>query len=209
MAYFRNDTRKAIRMNAIAKTVTPQEDREAAEFFAGLKPTKFTRVVEADMVPETYVTRFRERYVKKGGKMEPLGERIIAVPEDAERVDARDPHSGFVAYVPKGSVKRGEALAKTGGNGKTVQCAICHGEGLRGLGEVPRLANLHPIYVARQLYDMKRGESNGKMAQLMKQVDLTGLFCTSRIERLSTERNRENAEEDIHAGADRGEVAAD
>jgi len=28
---------------------------------------------------------------------------------------------------------------KTGGSGKTIQCAICHGDELKGLGEVPEL----------------------------------------------------------------------
>jgi hypothetical protein len=39
--------------------------------------------------------------------------------------------------------------------------------------------------------------------------DLTGNFCTSRIERLSTERSRENAEDDVYAREDRREAAAD
>jgi glycosyltransferase involved in cell wall biosynthesis len=41
------------------------------------------------------------------------------------------------------------------------------------------------------------------------ETDLTGHFCTSRIERLSTRKGAENAKEDVHAGADRGEAAAD
>jgi len=39
--------------------------------------------------------------------------------------------------------------------------------------------------------------------------DLTGVFCTSRSERLSTRKEPENAKEDVHAGADRREAAAD
>ena len=54
--------------------------------------------------------------------------------------------------------------------GKTVKCALCHGDGLNGLGEVPRLAGLQPLYVARQLFDMRYGSSAGKMAALMKTV---------------------------------------
>jgi hypothetical protein len=61
--------------------------------------------------------------------------RIIEVPEDFERTELRDPSSGFVAYVPASSIKKGEALAKTGGNGKTIPCAACHGEGLKGMGD--------------------------------------------------------------------------
>jgi cytochrome c553 len=59
---------------------------------------------------------------------------------------------------------------KTGGTGKTVQCAICHGDGLKGLGEVPRLAGLQPVYIARQLICMQNGSSAGKEAALMKKV---------------------------------------
>lgn len=171
MAYFRSDARKdTARMNAIAKTITPEDDRQAAEYFSALKPQSWTKVMEAAMVPKTYVNRARERFVSPEGGMEPIGNRIITVPQDVEREEARDPHSGFIAYVPPGSLKKGEALVKTGGAGKTIQCEICHGEGLKGLGEVPRIAGLHPIYIARQLYNIKTGVSNGKAVALMKGV---------------------------------------
>ena len=45
--------------------------------------------------------------------------------------------SGFVAYVPVGSIKKGEVLVTAGGGGKTTPCAICHGADLKGLGPVP------------------------------------------------------------------------
>jgi len=94
----------------------------------------------------------------------------VGIPADPFRTEIRDPHSGFIAYVPPGSIARGEALVKSGPAGKTVQCAICHGEGLKGLGELPRLAGLQPLYVARQLFDMRHGSSAGKAAALMKAV---------------------------------------
>ena len=57
----------------------------------------------------------------EGGETEPIGDRIIEVPEDAERTETlRDPRSGFIAYVPVGSIKKGEALVTTGG-GKTTR----------------------------------------------------------------------------------------
>ena len=56
------------------------------------------------------------------------------------------------------------------GGGKTVACAICHGEGLKGLGEVPALANREPVYLARQLMDIKSGNRTGTWAVLMNQV---------------------------------------
>jgi cytochrome c553 len=84
------------------------------------------------------------------------------------RTTIRDPHSAFIAYVPPGSIARGKALVETGGSGKTIQCAICHGDGLTGLGEVPRIAGLQPVYIARQLITMQNGTSAGTAAALMK-----------------------------------------
>ena len=47
---------------------------------------------------------------------EPIGMRIVETPENPERTEMlRDPRSGFIAYAPVGSVKKGEALVKTGG----------------------------------------------------------------------------------------------
>jgi cytochrome c553 len=100
--------------------------------------------------------------------MEPIGNRIIPVPEDPQRARLRDPRSGFLAYVPVGSIAKGKGLVESGGSGKTVACSICHGDGMKGLGNVPRLAGLHPIYIARQLYLFKDGTRNGVDAQLMK-----------------------------------------
>jgi cytochrome c553 len=114
------------------------------------------------------------RFALPGGGTEPLGNRIVTVPQDPERIESRDPHLGFIAYVPFGSLKKGEALVKTGGSGKTIQCRICHGPDLKGLGEIPRIAGVHPIYIARQLYNFKSGANGGVQAVLMKQV-VTGL----------------------------------
>jgi len=103
--------------------------------------------------------------------MEPLGSRIIELPEDPERATSRDPHSGFVAYVPKGSIAKGEALAKTGGSGKTIACGICHGDNLKGIGDVPRIAGQHPAYLIRQLYYFQGEAYSGTTAgALMKKV---------------------------------------
>jgi cytochrome c553 len=61
-------------------------------------------------------------------------------------------------------------LASTGGGGKTIACGICHGQTLRGLGEVPAIASRHPNYIVRQLWNMQNGERTGTSAALMKQV---------------------------------------
>ena len=170
MEYFKSGARKdPARMNGIAKQVTDEEARQAAEYFASLKPVLWTKVVEADMVPKSRVMRTRMRLKAEDGGMEPLGNRIITLPLDDERIEERDPHTGFTAYVPKGSLKKGEALVKNT-NAKTIQCAICHGRDLHGIGDVPGIAGLHPIYIVRQLYNFRNGGANGGLDQLMKAV---------------------------------------
>src|SRR5262245_53471767 len=170
MIDFKNGTRKDYaRMNGISKDVSDQEAREAAEWFASLPRKKWSRVVEAAMVPKTFVGQGRMRFLDPKDKgMEPIGSRIITLPENQELARLRDPRSGFVSYVPPGSIAKGKALAETGGGNKTIACGICHGDGMKGLAQVPRIAGLHPIYVARQLHLFKDGGRAGADAALMK-----------------------------------------
>ena len=174
MMDFRSGARQdfAARMNPFAKAMTDEEIRQTSAWFASLPRRQFVRVVEAAMVPKTFVGQGRMRFVDPAakGEMEPIGTRIITLPEDQELARLRDPRSGFVAYVPPGSIERGKALAETGGNGKTMVCAACHGEGLKGQGDIPRLAGNHPIYLARQLYQFKDGTRNGANAGQMAQA---------------------------------------
>ena len=103
-----------------------------------------------------------------GNEKEPLGKRIIEVPESAEATETyRNPRSGFIAYAPPGSVKKGETLV-TGG--KTLPCGACHGADLKGLGPVPGIAGRSPSYLVRQMYDMQAGARNGLWTPLMKKV---------------------------------------
>jgi cytochrome c553 len=162
-------SQRAARMNGIAKGLSEEETRQAVQFFASLKPAVWYKVVEADSVPKTWVNGGRMRLPLPGGGTEPLGNRIMTLPQDPEKVESRDPHSGFIAYVPIGSIKKGQALAK-GGDGKTIACDTCHGEGLKGLGDIPRLANIHPIYIVRQLYNFKTGANSSSAAAIMKKV---------------------------------------
>ena len=172
MAYYKAGTRKDdARMGPLAKATSDEDARQAAEYFASLKPSVWVKVIETAMPPKTFIaTAGRHRQLHPDGGTEPIGRRILEIPEDPLLTELRDPHSGFIAYVPPGSIARGEALVKGGSSGKTVQCALCHGEGLKGLGEVPRLAGLQPLYLARQLFDMRYGSSAGKAAALMTRV---------------------------------------
>lgn len=176
IADFRNDARKSAEtrktntalMTAIAKAMTDEETKAAAEYFAAIPPARWIRVIEAAAVPKTRIAG--GMFVQLNGtETEPIGTRIIEVPEDRDRTDLRDPRSGFMAYVPQGSIKRGEALVTTGG-GHTVACGACHGADLKGLGPVPGIAGRSPSYQVRQLYDMKAGTRKGLWTDLMKAV---------------------------------------
>jgi len=173
MAEFKNGHRKGVRtgvMVAFANAIGDADARAAAEYFASLERHPWTKVVETDTVPQTHIGPGAMRFVNPGGGTEPIGNRIIVVPQDAARASSRDARSGFIDYVPTGSIKRGEALVTTGGDGKTVPCGICHGPTYKGLAEIPALAGSTAIYLVRQLNDMQTGARTGVGVELMKQV---------------------------------------
>lgn len=170
MADFKSGARKdRYWMNDFAQHVTDAEVRTAAEWFSALEPIDWVvDVIEGDTVPRTYIGDGRMRFVHPDGGTEPLGYKIIEVPENRELATARHPHSGFIAYAPVGSIERGKDLVTTGGNGKTVPCIACHGVDLMGLGDVPHIAGVSPVYAIRQLNDFKTGDRAGTLAALMK-----------------------------------------
>ena len=141
-----------------AKAATDEEIRTAAAYFASFPFTKWIRVVETSDVPKTRIAG--SMHVPAGDGTEPLGQRIIEMPEDLRRTELRDASSGFVAYVPEGSIAKGESLVRT--------CGTCHGSDLKGLGPVPPLAGRSPSYTVRQLFDMQHGVRRGPWSALMK-----------------------------------------
>jgi cytochrome c553 len=180
LADWKNGDRKfgAI-MIALAKAATDAEIKDAAGYFASVKPRQWIRVAEADTVPKSFIGPGNKRLVHPAGGTEPLGNRIIEVPENEEDVVYRDPRTGFVAYVPNGSIAKGEALVTTGG-GKTVACGTCHGPTLQGMtvqgktlqdmGDVPAITGRHPNYIVRQLWNIQNGDRTGPSAALMRPV---------------------------------------
>src|SRR5262245_41443976 len=114
------DPRKAntLEMENIAKTLTDQEIKEAAGYFSSIKVPQYVRVVETEKIPAMRVQG--EIYFATDGPEEPIGTRVIETPEDAAETRLRNPTSGFIAYAPPGSIKRGETLATTGGNARTT-----------------------------------------------------------------------------------------
>jgi len=178
MMDFRNGLRKSADpkkantniMIGFAKSMTDDEIKQAAEYFSSMKWTPWIKVMETKMVPKTRLAGGMYLTLE-GNEKEPLGQRIIETPENTEGTELlRDCRSGFIAYVPVGSIKKGEALVTTGGGGKTMQCGSCHGADLKGIGPVPGIAGRSPSYLVRQMYDMQQGTRNGMWTQLMKPV---------------------------------------
>jgi cytochrome c553 len=154
-------------MIAYAKAMTDEEIKQAAEYFGSMKWTPWIKAVETDRVPKTRLSVGMFLSLP-GNEKEPLGQRIIEMPADAEATETlRDPRSGFIAYVPFGSIQKGEELVTAGG-GKTVPCTVCHGADLKGIGPVPGIAGRSPSYLVRQLYDMQQNVRNGEWTSLMK-----------------------------------------
>jgi cytochrome c553 len=154
----------AQQMVDFAKAMTDAEMTEAAAYYAALPHTVPIRVVETDSVP-----RMRSQegmwLPHESGMKEPIGNRVIETPVNVDREQLRDPHAGFIAYVPKGAVARGRRLAAQLG------CATCHGDGLHGIDTIaPAIAGRSPSYLARQLYDFQQGTRHGEMAVQMQPV---------------------------------------
>src|SRR5262245_9532069 len=183
MMDFRNGARKTSDprkpntqlMAAFAKTMTEEEIVAAARYFTSIPVSPWIKVAESATVPKTKPQggMFLVLAGADAGE-EPIGERIIETPVSAHDTEfLRNPRSGFIAYVPPGSLKKGEALVMSGvtaAGAKVTACTVCHGPDLRGLGPVPTLAGRSPSYAVRQLYDMQRGTRNGTWTPLMTSV---------------------------------------
>ena len=163
-------------MIGIAQAISPDEARAAAEYYAAQSGAPRVRIVESDRAPplrlrgNLFVATSKER-------TEPLTDRIVEVLDGDEEQFNDNPHVGYMAYVPLGSIERGRALvaassagARTASQPGAPSCTTCHGADLHGLGPAPPLAGRSPSYLVRQLYDFKTGARAGSLAPLMKAV---------------------------------------
>jgi len=154
----------------LAKAMTEEEIQAAAEYLEAMPWTSWMNVIEADMIPEMHLEEGNMFITVGTEPTEPLGNRIVETPMDEHQANyLRNPRSAWNVYVPIGSLARGQELV-TNGAGRTIQCGICHGPDLMGLGNLPGIAGRSPSYMMRQLWDMKQGTRNGLQAQLMQPV---------------------------------------
>ena len=161
----------------LAKALTDEELKAAAEYFSAIRWTPWIRIVETDLVPKTRIVGNLFLPLEEA-RTEPIAGRIIETPENEEHAELyRSPRSGFVAYVPTGSVEKGKDLVTTGGArivgnafipGKSTPCITCHGLDLMGVAEVPPIAGRSPSYMVRQMWDMQQRTRHSEGAQLMK-----------------------------------------
>jgi cytochrome c553 len=183
MLDFRNGTRKTSDprkantglMTRFARMMTDDEIIAAAKYFTAIPAAPWITVVESETVPRTAPQNgMFLRLEGDGAGFEPIGERIVEMPENTRDTEfLRNPRSGFIAYVPPGSIRKGEALVMKGSmaSGAAVTtCTVCHGGDLRGLGPAPPLAGRSPSYIARQLYDMQHNNRNGAWTPLMTAI---------------------------------------
>lgn len=154
-------------MLAVAKAITADDAKAAATYFSSIKPRPIIRVVETDTAPKVHVTSWFLTALP-GSEREPIGQRIIELPDDPAQYFSRDSRSHFTAYVPVGSIEQGKELADS--KDTALQCGSCHGADLKGNESIPGIAGRSPTYLFRQLYDFKYGARSGPGAEIMKPI---------------------------------------
>lgn len=177
-AQFRSGERRINVGNARAQQIltvlksaySEEQVRAAAVYYSALAPRAWIQVREAKRVPASIVdpnSLMRTALTGRGSEL--LGSRIVELPESESGLRNRDAHSGFIAYVPEGSLARGKFLV-TRANEWGVACTACHGKTLNGLGGIPPLAGRPPTYLVRQLWNYQSGERRGGLSAPMQAI---------------------------------------
>ena len=162
------DWTPAALMRQTAHGVSDADLNAAAAYFAALPAAPRAKVVEAALIPKATAADFAYRF-DDAPPSEPIGPRIVEGPTDWSRFELRDPDTTYIAYVPPGSLAKGQALAKRG-DSQARPCVSCHGPGLTGTSVAPAIAGRSPTYLFRQLYAFKTDARNGTLAEPMKSV---------------------------------------
>lgn len=158
-------------MVQIAKSITSAEVEAAAEYFSKLPSMSFVKVTESATAPKTVTDR--GALVKApDGTMEPIGNRIIEVPDDSARAINHDPDVTYTVYVPPGVLAKGKELANDEAGTRTVACKECHGDDLKGDGDlVPWIAGRSPTYILRQLTNIRNKTRTGSSVPMQMVVE--------------------------------------
>ena len=156
----------ATMMDKEARNLSDADLYQAADYFSSLKFHMATRVVETSSIPRTHWDGF-VLVPNRNGAHESVGERIIELSNDQALNDLGDERTGFIAYVPLGSIARGAVIAANG-VGTAPACESCHGAALEGVGNIPPLAGRSPTYIARELILFQTGKRTNPGAAPMR-----------------------------------------
>lgn len=158
-------------LTSLKQRYSSEQIRDASQYFASLKPRRWIQVEETDSVPISAVDADTlMRLALPGRRTEPIGHRIVELPLDPVALINRDSHSGFRAYVPKGSVAAGEALSLVQGADGLPPCTACHGPKLSGSAAAPPIAGRPPTYLVRQLWAYQIMDRTGDSAAGMRLI---------------------------------------
>lgn len=159
------DARTIALLTAMKCAYSPEEVRAAARYFASLRPRRWVRVIETRTAPVSAVdSQTLMRLASSPARAEPLGDRIVELPQQPIGLIGRDAHSGFVARVPRGSIAAGRALTSA------AACSACHGPKLTGSAAAPPIAGRLPTYLVRQLWAFQNGGRTAASAAPMRAV---------------------------------------
>jgi cytochrome c553 len=133
-------------------------------------------VVEAEIVPKTSVAGWFLTEANSG-ESEPIGNRIIEVPEDLAQFENRDARARFIAYVPAGSIERGKGLVAEGVNGGGTQGAGCHGPGLIGGSGIAGVRRATPSASSSISSPARAGASSELMKPVVEKLTVEDMIA--------------------------------
>jgi cytochrome c553 len=98
-------------MAQLAKSVTDEEVTRAAEYFSKLKWTAWIRVIETNAAPKSRLAGGMFVPVDGSGN-EPLGQRILEMPQDTARTELRDSQAPYGARNGPGAAQMKPVVPK-------------------------------------------------------------------------------------------------
>ena len=160
------DPRKANtnEMVAIARTLTDAEAKAAAEYFASMPWRQWVRVVESEQAPRVRATTNGLFLPVAGAPQEPLGQRIIEMPEQPDSTE----------LVPRSALRvRGVRADWVDREGRGARDdwwrwpdRALHARAMAPISRERRPCRASPAdrasYIVRQLHDMQQGTRQTK-----------------------------------------------
>ncbi len=157
-----------LHMIRAALPMTDREIAQAAGYFSKQTLGTRVRVIEARRIPKPVRAGWVYAKDPAGGE-EDLSQRIIEMAPDIVRHERRDDRMVYTAYVPPGSIARGQSIASGKGNA-SLRCSACHGPALKGTELGPPIAGRSPTYLARQLLAFKQETRSTPKAAAMENM---------------------------------------